>query len=243
LPTTPWTATRTTRAGKGSVNGATPTTGRVGGAYHFDGNDSINVPDSPDFTLGADDFTMALWLKLDQATGNYYAMGHDEGPATTDKWIFWVQPGSSRFLLHVNGGSNFNVISPATWIADTEWRHLAITRDATLFSFYLDGALMGTDSNGSSIPDPSTSFQMGTAESGHPERLLRGALDEVRLYDRALSASEIALLVPEPSTALLLALGLAGLAGCGGGLCCSWSLLHAARQAHPGRGQGGASGR
>jgi sialidase-1 len=190
---------------------AAPVTGPVGfgGAYHFDGNDSINVADSPDFSLVSGDFTMALWLRLDSSAGNYYAMGHDEGPGSLNKWIFWVNPGASNFFLHVNSPSGgFNVTSPSTWAADTDWHHLAITREGTLFSFYLDGGLLGTDNNSGAIPDPNTTFQMGTAESGHPERILRGALDEVRLYDNALSAPQISQLVPEPSVATLFGLGL-----------------------------------
>lgn len=41
------------------------------------------------------------------------------------------------------------------------------------------------------IPDPNAAFQIGTAEGGHPERVFRGSIDDVLIYNRALFDSEI----------------------------------------------------
>ena len=78
----------------GTVVGAVLTSDRLGNtnsAYSFDGNDYITVPDSPDFTLSSNPFTIAAWTKMDaySTDGGYYMMGHDVGPGTTNKWIFF----------------------------------------------------------------------------------------------------------------------------------------------------------
>jgi hypothetical protein len=51
----------------GTTVGAVPTTDRFGNAnraYAFDGNDYITVPDSADFTLGSNPFTITAWSKM-----------------------------------------------------------------------------------------------------------------------------------------------------------------------------------
>jgi len=71
------------------------------------------------------------------------------------------------------------------------WYHVAITRVGDTLTAYVDGAPIGAAQLTVSIPDPVTALQIGTAETGHPERLVRGSVDEVRIYSRGLSSDDI----------------------------------------------------
>lgn len=179
----------------GIVSGAILTEDRLGNpeeAYFFDGGDVISVPDSPDFTLGTGDFTLVAWMKITASGGfSYYTMGHDEGPGNTRKWILWISNGSIG--IHVNSPSTGGFwISNHGWAAITnEWFHCAVRRDSNNFTIFVNAQPIGSNVDTRSIPDPNTTFTMGDAESQHPERDYRGSLDEVRLYNRALSDVDI----------------------------------------------------
>lgn len=201
----------------GTVYGATLTQDRFGnpeGAYRFDGNDRIIVPDSDAFTLGANDFTLLTWMQY-HPVGGYYLMGHDEGPGSTNKWIFWTQ--STGVFLHVNtrSGGGYTAANYSGAAAQPDiWYHMAIRRDGDLYTVFWNGLPGPSHTDSRTIPNPSASFQMGTAETDHPERVFRGVLDDVLWYNRALTDAEIRSLydgtenvVPAPGAALLCALG------------------------------------
>ena len=200
----------------GTVNGAGLTIDRLGNAnsaYLFDGNDYISVADSADFTLGSNPFTIAAWSRIStfSTDGGYYFMGHDEGPGNTDKWIFFQGNSGIRFIT-----------SPTGWVSlgsynfqAGDWHHLAVSRDGNLLSAFVDGVKIGDSVFSATIPNPSASFLIGDAESQHSGRNYRGSIDDVRIYDRALSFTEIQALatVPVPSAVWLLGSGIAGIAG------------------------------
>lgn len=200
----------------GIVNGAQLSTDRFGSAnsaYSFDGNDYISVADSADFTLGSSPFTIAAWSRMSEFStdAGYYFMGHDEGPGNTDKWIFFQG----------NSGISF-VTTPTSWVSlgsydfqIGDWHHIAVSRDGNLLSAFVDGVKIGDTLFTSIIPNPSASLLIGDAESQHPGRNYRGSIDDVRIYERALSSTELQELaaVPLPAVLWLFVSGILGLIG------------------------------
>jgi hypothetical protein len=200
----------------GTVFGAIPTVDRLmnpDSAYAFDGNDYISIPDSSDFTLGNNPFTITAWSKIDafSTDGGYYLIGHDVGPGTTNKWILFQGNGGISFITTTTGwvslGSyDFHV---------SDWHHIAVQREGDFLTAFVDGNPIGNAAFTATIPDPAAALLIGDAETQHDGRNYRGSIDDVRIYSRALSLEEIQNLaaVPLPPALCLLGSGIIGLIG------------------------------
>ena len=174
-------------SGKGSdgaVNGNPtfqPDGGRVGGALKLDGDgDSITVGtwDSPTFTL-------AQWMKWDGG-GGIHALVGKEG-----RWNVWIEQGT--LCLRRNGSiSRFGDYKPPA----RTWVHLVVAYDGTNAILYVNGAYEGAGRFAMGNR-PDAVLKIGERTNGG--NCFNGLLDDVRLYDRALSAAE-AKLIHDPST-------------------------------------------
>jgi hypothetical protein len=208
------------------VNGATATgTGQVGQAFSLDGtNDYVSVPDSSLWTFGGD-FTIDLWVNFDTiktgAVGSLpnVFVAHDGGSGEFLKWVFYASkadsssPTTLNFHINPSVGSNMFLGAPFTVASPGAWHNVAVVRDDNSYTFYVDGTPANVPIvDATIVPDASPALlTIGQAEGAG---YFDGRLDEIRIYDTALSQSEIAALaaVPEPSTLLLAGAGLAGLA-------------------------------
>jgi len=161
------------------------TTGMVDGALAFDGdNDAITgIGDCP-----TGNFTVAGWAK-DTGGGGWKVFYSAE----QEIW-FGVDSGATPAIwLDCGGNGNGAQTAAGTWTLNT-WHHIAATWDGTTVHIYLDGVDMGITTFGTPENPLAVAAVIG-AWSGNPnDENWFGTLDDVRLYNRALSADEIAAL-------------------------------------------------
>src|SRR5262249_33299142 len=69
------------------------------------------------------------------------------------------------------------------------WYHLALVKSGTSYTFYRDGVADGTASTATAVPTVASTFQLGRAEGAF---YLNGQLDDLRLWNSARSATDIA---------------------------------------------------
>ena len=171
------------------MGGATYAGGRVAQAYSLNGvNGYVQVPDSPSWAFGTTDFSIELWANFVNASGSEALVAYDHGGGLQNKWIFWLNGGILQF--HINGSVGTANIGSASFTPIlNEWYHLAITRHSTKYTFYINGNVASTNSATNSIPDATTFLTIGESEGGF---FFDGLLDEVAIYNRALSSGEIA---------------------------------------------------
>lgn len=157
--------------------------GKVGQAFALNGStDFLQAPSSPLWALGTNNFTIELWANFSVVGGDRALVACDSGGGMRAKWIFWLNDGQLRLLALNNLGAA--AFSPSIG----QWYHLAVTRLGSLFSFYINGNVVSTATSTETIPDAKVPLTIGMAEG---TMFFGGLLDDVRIYQRALSASEI----------------------------------------------------
>jgi glucose/arabinose dehydrogenase len=176
------------RGHTGAISGAVwSTAGRNGGALSFDGvNDMVTVTDTPALDLTSA-MTLEAWVRPTSANG-WRTVALKE------------QPGNLVYALY--GNHNGQRPSANLWLGAAEveargagrlttgvWTHLAATYDGAAIRVYVNGALSGSTSTSGAIAVSSGAFRIGG--NAVWSEFFAGLIDDLRLYNRALSATEI----------------------------------------------------
>ncbi|MEX0774571.1 MAG: LamG-like jellyroll fold domain-containing protein [Phycisphaeraceae bacterium] len=171
------------------TNGPTWTTGASGGAIQFDGtNDYVIASNSTDLAFSGA-MTVAAWAKSDTANWNTYGM------LVSRRSQFILHPASGgkvlQFYVYIGGQAKGVAYDLATDSIDlTQWHHYAGTYDGSSLKLYVDGQLKATVSQTGTMDSTTNSAYIGRDST--MARYFDGAIDEVRLYNTALNANDIA---------------------------------------------------
>ena len=174
----------------------------LGQALSLDGIDDYVSTTDIDLT----NVTIAAWVNVNAGTQGYVvsknfsggtvpyhlniggaAFGFLQGTAFYDgTWRSTSQPPSAGTFVDVRG---------------TGWRHVAGTYDGTTLKYFVDGVLQQSSTSGSgNLPVNDHALDIG--RYGNDTAFLGGLIDELRVYEGALTDAEVAALVPEPSSLL-----------------------------------------
>jgi hypothetical protein len=177
----------------GTVHGAALAADRFGtpdSAYRFDGvNDYIEVAD--DDTLDLDIYlTISLWaLRPEDDTDRRARLVDKTTPSVNNGYNFdWAR--TMRLTGGINNTQSSNNIPLGTW------HHMVVVFENGISIFYLDGAEDGSGDHGSNLQTNSLTLRIGAGHGGDSTPFI-GVLDDVRIYNRALSKSEIQALYVE----------------------------------------------
>jgi len=180
------------------TNGTVWVTGWSSNALSFDGvDDYVEVANSPSLGITGD-ITVAAWIKRG-ALGDYGGIvAKTDGDNIWD-YDFYFDSGADNLHFWSDSQSPQNTISTGT-VSDTDWHHVAATRSGETVTFYIDGAPAGTVTISGDSADNPIPVRIGTDGPGYSgDSMFNGLIDDVRIYNRALSASEIRALYPNPS--------------------------------------------
>ncbi len=196
-------ANDSTGANQGTARGnPTYAAGKSGQAIRLDGDDYVDLgnPASLDFATG--DWSVSAWIKTTQAgtgdanKGTVFAKGGD-------------QTGGIRYTLAVNEAQSGMVTlttdddvakiqaTSGTAVNDDAWHHVVGTRSAGELRIYVDGVLNGTNSLPAGYNLSGTSQHnayVGVITDNRDATLVKyfvGMIDDVRIYNYALSDNEI----------------------------------------------------
>jgi hypothetical protein len=184
------------------VGGATAdAVGEAGSAFHFDGVSSyVEIPDSPRFRLT--NLTVEAWVKfesLDSAgtasVGEQYLIFKQNSRVSAFEGFFLGKGrtgNSDRFEFVVSSatGQSADIVSTTT-IAAGVWYHVAGVRGSNSIQLYVNGQLESQATVTFAQDYGNLPLYFGTSGQAYWDRKFTGALDEVGLYDRALSAADI----------------------------------------------------
>jgi len=171
----------------GTVYGAEWTTGKIDGALSFDGvDDYVDCGTGPAIT-GTGTFTSSAWVKTDIAKGHSILVQRSTSSWNGSYGVSILPDGSVQFHIY-DGGPGFIFQSEAT-VNDGLWHHIvAVRTSSTDGEIYIDGSLAGSGSG------PARSLNNVPVWIGRAFTVpayFNGLIDDVRIYDTALSAEEI----------------------------------------------------
>ena len=178
----------------GTIEGATWTSGKFDGALSFDGVDDyvgVNNPDNLNFGSSID-FTFAAWIKAETSQRKHPAIIGRRNPGNAHGYIFFLHS-YGKLAVQLNDGIHSNYISTGPDLSDDTWHHVAATgdRDGYLI-FYIDGVQAGQNNiSGKGNIDSTANLYIGWEERHATLTYFNGIIDEVRIYSRVLSESEI----------------------------------------------------
>jgi hypothetical protein len=142
------------------------------------------------------DTTISMWV-YSAGGGNWnriFDMGND-----TDNYTFiCVNPGSVnravRYEVKIAGTAQ-NVTSPAEAMPDNEWTYVTATLSGDTARIYINGELVGTNEGVTVNPyemGPTTQNWLGRSQWGAGDGYFNGLIDELKIYNYALSTEQIA---------------------------------------------------
>ena len=172
----------------GTIAGATwVTTGRYGHALSFDGvNDWVTVSDSNSLDL-ATGMTLEAWVYPTALSGWRTAILKETVGGLA--YALYVHDNAPRPAVWANiGGADQTAIGTASLPLNV-WTHVAATYDGATLRLYVNGVQVGTLARSGSLAVSTRVLRIGgNAVWGE---YFRGRIDEVRVYNRALSQGEI----------------------------------------------------
>ena len=174
----------------GTLSGASWTAaGKYGGGLSFDGvNDRINIADAASLDL-TNGMTLEAWVKPTAITSDWRTVVLKE-QTTGLAYALYATDGASRPpAAYINtGGADKSAVGTANLSLNT-WTHLATTYDGSSLRLYVNGNLARTLTTSGNVVVSSSPLRIGgNAVWGE---WFSGVIDEVRVYNRALTQTEI----------------------------------------------------
>ena len=176
-------------ANTGTVSGATRTpSGRFGAALAFDGvNDWVTVNDANSLDLTTA-MTLEAWVFPTVTPSGWRTLIAKEASGRLCYYLHAGTDNGNRPAAGVYVGAD-RVLYGTTTAATNAWTHLAATYDGQQQRFYVNGAQVASRSQtGASLTSTSALRIGGNGPFGE---FFAGRIDEVRIYNRVLTATEI----------------------------------------------------
>lgn len=180
-----------------SAGGPVWTDGQLGGGLDLDGGgDYVIAPASASLNALKTAMTVSLWVYKRANLPEYGALaGRRYGPDWDDLWLLlydFAAGDNYSFVLRTSNGSAVLVGPPSTG-DHFAWTHVAAVYDGTSMILYRNGQEVARRSHSGAIPDEGSPFFVGAGDNGSLGlgEYVDAVIDDVRVYDRALSAAEM----------------------------------------------------
>jgi len=197
------------------VNGAGFMPGKVGQAFNLnngDGGDGgfqssrgsyVRIPSSPSLDVGkGDGFAIECWIKPVSMASQQVVVEFERKLGTASGSDVGTQLGMNGGCLAGNikdvADGDHIFTSPANLLVAGAWQHIALTYDkpSGLAAFYINGTVVTQTNIGSFTPQTSFIYLLIGARTtfgsvSNPRSVFSGGMDEIGIYNRALSSSEV----------------------------------------------------
>lgn len=147
-------------------------------------------------------FTISAFVRIDDLHGGDHYLLSGANGLQDDEAAIWYRESTDEWILGFDGDEDAAVVNPA--VEDGGWHHIAVVRSTSIGVIYLNGLAIGTPQVVADLPLVIESLglifgqdQDSVASGFEASDSWAGAIDNLRIYDRALDALEIAELAAE----------------------------------------------
>ncbi|MHC4156530.1 MAG: LamG-like jellyroll fold domain-containing protein, partial [Planctomycetota bacterium] len=171
----------------GTIHGAKWTKSKVGGALSFDGKDNyVMIPDSDVFDFGKGNFSISTWFKT-VSMSDQFIIGFRNGTKCIEMYV----NSASHVGSYIDTGSEtIRLPFINTKYNDGKWHHAAITLDNGVgngYRLFLDGIMVGALTCSADFSDWSHIAIGGNPKGTWNKHFFNGQIDEIAIYNQALS--------------------------------------------------------
>jgi hypothetical protein len=182
------------------VGGVSYAGGEVGRAFQLDGTSGyVVVPADGSLNVGTNSgFTIEGWINPSDVSAQHPVVEYKFDGVASGVHL-WLTSGGvgSLFanIMDVNNGAHYITSAPGM-VRTNLFQHIALTynKSAGIASFYYNGSVVVTTNLGVFTPKTTTDLLLGRRIDASSGFYYKGILDEISLYNRALSSSEIAVI-------------------------------------------------
>jgi hypothetical protein len=173
------------------------TSGVRGQAFAFSGNSYVEIPGIGRYQFGTGDFSVAFWVRTNVPVTNAHGMVSKDTYGLVGNysgWLFNICDGCGGWGFEVREIPAVDSHARIENLLVGKWYLMAGVRQGTTLSLYVNGSLAKSIDTGI-VANASTNAPMriGALSAGAPQ-YLNGAIDDVRLYNHALTAAEVNLI-------------------------------------------------
>ena len=190
------------RSGSGNIGtlvaGPTSVPGKIGQALNFNGSSSYVHENTSFNNTPSSMLTTCSWIKTSSSISSLiWQISRNGSNYTNEGGLSLTTNGHTLFWDYGSSGYGFDsASSPSnTMVADGLWHHVCFVKNNTAGTYYTDGKKDGTVTAAASVSYGSTDFAIGIDyrcfQLSGINCFFSGSLDDVRIYNRALSASEV----------------------------------------------------
>jgi hypothetical protein len=183
-----------------AVGGVSYGNGQVGQAATFDDSGDQHIKLGDDSSFGFTEFSISVWAKVraDAETGLRTIIARQDLDRTYNSrtFILWFDVGNAHFgattlASRISQGNNTPTVETDGSYTDGDWHHIVMTVDGgSEMKLYVDGIEQGSQSLGGDPYTKAAPTYLGK-EPGDKNRPLDGSVDDVKIFGRALSATEV----------------------------------------------------
>ncbi len=167
----------------------------------FDGTNYFNAGNASSLNWGTGDGSVSCWFKTSYNAPGVQDLVINGSYASGGKGYILYLDSSERVGFYLDDNSSPSGVLSTSSVNDGDWHHVVGVRDSGTMKLYLDGSEIatGTDNTGNiDISDPLI-IGAGQAFGGSVGNFFNGQIDEVAIFDKALTADQIKFDLYEPT--------------------------------------------
>lgn len=166
--------------------------GRDGGALTFNGStDYIDCGAPSSANWGSGDGTVSAWFRT-TATGSNTLLINGAGGTGNKRYQLYFETTDDKISFQIDDNATLKKVASTDDMNDGNWHHVVAMRNGNNLEMYVDGvAETPTDITGYGDIDDTEGVQIGASWSGGLTSYFNGDLDDVRIYNTALSAAQV----------------------------------------------------